>query len=55
VRDGGTYVQCESITLTRGLPFLLGTLIKPFVTSIPRETLTFTLETTRNALARNAR
>ena len=54
-RDGGTYVQCESITLTRGLPFLLGAIIKPFVTSIPRETLTFTLETTRNALARNTR
>jgi hypothetical protein len=54
-RDGGTYVQCESITLTRGLPFLLGALIRPFVTSIPRETLTFTLETTRNTLARKAR
>lgn len=50
--DGGTYVQCESITLTRGIPTGLGWLIKPFITSIPRETLTFTLETTRRALAR---
>jgi len=49
-RDGGTYVQCESISLTRGIPTGLGWLIGPFVTSIPRESLTFTLETTRKAL-----
>ena len=51
-RDGGTYVQCESITLTRGIPIGLGWLIRPFVTSIPRETLEFTLATTRQALVR---
>ena len=50
-RDGGTYVQCESITLTRGIPIGLGWLVRPFVTSIPRETLEFTLATTRKALA----
>ena len=50
--DGGTYVQCESITLTRGIPTGFGWLIKPFITSIPRETLTFTLETTRRSLMR---
>lgn len=49
-RDGGTYVLCESISLTRGIPFGLGWIVGPFVTSIPRETLTFTLETTRRAL-----
>ncbi len=49
-RDGGTYVQCESISLTRGIPTGLGWLIGPFVTSIPRESLTFTLEATRKAL-----
>jgi len=49
-RDGGTYVQCESITLTRGIPVGLGWLIRPFVTSIPRESLVFTLDTTRKAL-----
>ena len=52
-RDGGTYVQCESITLTRGIPMGFGWLIGPFVTSIPRESLTFTLETTQRALARS--
>jgi hypothetical protein len=50
-RDGGTYVQCESITLTRGIPVGLGWLIRPFVTSIPRESLEFTLMTTRRTLA----
>jgi hypothetical protein len=50
-RDGGTYLQCESISLTRGIPLGFGWLVGPFVTSIPRESLTFTLETTRKVLA----
>jgi hypothetical protein len=54
-RDGGVYVQCESVTLSRDVPFGLGWLIGPFVTSIPRESLTFTLQTTRAALAAGAR
>ena len=49
-RDGGLYVQCESVSLTRGIPFGLGWAVGPFVTSIPRESLTFTLETTRKQL-----
>jgi hypothetical protein len=50
-RDGGVYVQCESISLTRGIPFGVGWIVRPFVTSIPRETLEFTLETTRRVLS----
>lgn len=50
-RDGGTYVQCESLSLTRDIPTGLGWMIGPFVTSIPRDTLEFTLETTRSTLA----
>lgn len=49
-RDGGTYVQCESLTLSRDIPFGLGWLIGPFVTSVPKDSLTFTLEKTRAAL-----
>lgn len=49
-RDGGVYIQCESITLTRGIPTGFGWLVRPFVTSIPRESLTFTLERTRERL-----
>ncbi|HVG84288.1 MAG TPA: hypothetical protein VM820_07205 [Vicinamibacterales bacterium] len=51
-RDGGVYLQCESISLTRAIPFGLGWAVGPFVTSIPRESLTFTLETTRSVLAK---
>lgn len=54
-RDNGVYVQCESVTLTRAIPFGLGWLVGPFVTSVPRETLEFTLETTRKALQTAAR
>jgi len=51
-RDGGTYVQCESVSLTRDIPVGLGWLVGPFVNSIPRESLTFTLTATRNAVAK---
>ena len=54
-RDGGTYVQCESVSLTRGIPLGFGWLIRPFVTSLPRESLEFTLDTTRLALTRSLR
>jgi hypothetical protein len=49
-RDGGTYIQCESLTLSRNIPFALRWLIGPFVTSVPRDSLTFTLDRTRAAL-----
>ena len=49
-RDGGVYVQSEVASLTRDIPAGLGWLIGPFVTSIPKETLVFTLEATRKAV-----
>jgi hypothetical protein len=51
-KDGGVYVECESISLTRDIPFGLGWIVKPFVTSLPKDSLAFTLETTRKALLR---
>jgi len=51
-RSEGTYEQCESMSLTRAVPFGLGWLIKGFVTSIPRETLEFTLGQVRDGVAR---
>ncbi len=51
-RDGGLYLQIESISLTRSIPTGLGWAIGPFVQSIPRESLTFTLQSTCNALKR---
>jgi hypothetical protein len=50
-RDGGVYVQLEAISLTRDIPAGLGWLVGPFVTSIPKESLEFTLTRTRQALA----
>jgi hypothetical protein len=49
-KDGGTYVECRSISLTRDIPEGLGWLVGPFVKSIPQESLTFTLGKTRSAL-----
>ncbi len=49
-RDGGVYVQSEVASLTRDIPTGFGWMIKPFVTGIPKETLTFTLEATRKAV-----
>jgi hypothetical protein len=49
-KDGGTYVECQSISLTRDIPAGLGWVVGPFVNSIPRESLTFTLATTRRAV-----
>jgi hypothetical protein len=46
----GVYVQLEAISLTRDIPDGLGWLIRPFVTSIPGESLAFTLNRTRKAL-----
>ncbi len=48
--DGGVYVQSEVASLTRDVPTGLGWMIKPFVTDIPKESLTFTLEATRKAV-----
>jgi hypothetical protein len=49
-RDSGVYIQCESVTLTRGIPFGVAWIVRPFVTSVPRESLEFTLAATRKAL-----
>jgi len=51
-RDGGLMIQIESVTLTRSIPTGLGWAIGPFVESVPRDSLEFTLTATRNALRR---
>jgi hypothetical protein len=53
-RDGGVYIQSEAATLTRDIPAGLGWLVEPFVTSIPRESLSFTLEATRKAVLKRS-
>jgi hypothetical protein len=53
-RDGGTIVQFETVSLSRDIPFGLGWLIGPFVTSVPKESLVFTLETLRSRVPASA-
>ena len=54
-RDGGTYVQLEAISLSRGIPSGLAWLIEPLVNSFPKESLEFTLSRTREALVGKAK
>jgi hypothetical protein len=49
-RDGGLYMQIESVSLTRSIPTGLGWMIGPFVMSVPRESLEFTLRATCDAV-----
>ncbi len=51
-RDGGTYVQCESLSLSRDVPFALAWIIRPIITQMPRESLMFTMGQVRAALAK---
>jgi hypothetical protein len=50
-RDGGTYVQCESISLSRDIPTGFAWLVAPFAESVPRDSLRFTLEAARKNLS----
>jgi hypothetical protein len=49
-RDGGLYLQIEAISLTRSIPRGVGWAVQPYVESIPRESLEFTLRSACNAL-----
>lgn len=50
--DGGVYVQCRAISLTRDIPAGLGWLVGPFIEKIPAKSLRETLEQTRAALTK---
>lgn len=49
-RDGGLSMRIESVSLTRSIPTGLGWAVGPFVESIPRESLEFTLRAVCEAL-----
>jgi hypothetical protein len=51
-RDGGTWVECEAVSLTRDVPAGLGWLIKPIIRDLPKESLENTLRETREALSK---
>lgn len=50
--DGGVYIQCNAVSLTRDVPAGLGWLIRPFIQKIPSESLHFTLDATRAAVVK---
>ncbi len=49
-RDGGVTMQIESVSLTRSIPTGLGWVLGPFVESVPRESIDFTLRAVMKAL-----
>ena len=49
--DGGVLVEIESLTLSRDLPAIIGSLIRPIVNSTARESMTRTLASVRARFA----
>ncbi|MGB6429697.1 MAG: hypothetical protein WBF06_03875 [Candidatus Acidiferrales bacterium] len=49
-RDGGVYVEIETIALSRGIPWAFRWLIEPLTNKLPREIMMKTLTDTRDAV-----
>ncbi len=49
-REGGVYLECRAISLSRDVPLGLGWVIEPIIQKLPKESLIHTLECTRQAL-----
>ena len=49
-KEGGVYVECRGISLTRDIPLGLAWIIEPIVRKLPAESLINTLKATRDAL-----
>lgn len=54
-KDGGVYVQCEAVSLTRDIPYGLAWLLKPLVSKIPRDSLNRALGRTRQVVLERAK
>jgi len=48
-RDGGTWVECQAVSLTRNVPTGLGWIVEPIIRDLPKESLSNTLRATRTA------
>ena len=48
--DGGTYVECEVVSLSRTVPGILARLIDPIVRQLPQQSMAETLRATRAAI-----
>lgn len=51
-RDGGVWMECEAISLTRNVPTGLGWIVEPIIRDLPKESLANTLRSTRTALVK---
>ncbi len=51
-RDGGVYVELETISLSRGIPVEVRWLIRPLTNDLPRKMMTGLLDETRTAVLR---
>jgi hypothetical protein len=49
-RDGGVYIECQAVSLTRDVPTGLGWIVEPIIRNLPRESLANTLKATRSVL-----
>lgn len=50
-QDGGVVVECESLSLSRSIPYGLGWLVRDYVESVPRESLESVLTSIRDGSA----
>lgn len=48
--DGGVYVECTSLSLSRDIPFGMGRMIRPIIADLPFESLRGVLNNTRKAV-----
>ena len=53
--DGGVFITCQSITLTRDIPFLMAKVLSPLIHELPAEALKNSLELTRKAIVNQPR
>ncbi|HWB83692.1 MAG TPA: hypothetical protein VG675_06105 [Bryobacteraceae bacterium] len=51
-RGGGTWVECEAVSLTRAVPAGLSWIVDPVIRDLPRQSLANTLQETRSALSK---
>ena len=53
-KDGGVYIECRTISLTRSVPYGLGWLINPIIRSLPSESLAHMLTATSEGVRSQA-
>jgi hypothetical protein len=49
--DGGVYVECVTLSLSRDVPFGMGRILRPILEDFPKESLKSVLKQTRSAYA----